>query len=228
MSKWFESKNVKIKKDKVVVKLYNGNNFIDSCIIPTVYYPLNGKMEVFTCDNTEQVKDEGILKIFDSIKYNIGHCYSDTKNLVSELRKNGYNAKEYVGWLFTGENDYPVHHCWCVLDNSVLDLSDHYSVMLTGSNGEYFKEAKTREEQAYLMADFMKSALNVKNSIRCYPVGTPTPIMFYVGSECDSEEGRLIYQRLMKEFPNHKIERNCDNKGYNPTQRILKEQGLMK
>lgn len=224
---WYtDTKNVRIKEDKVVVKLYRDNTFIESCIIPTVYYPLNGKLEVFTAENTKQCLDEKILEIFDRIEFKVGHCYQNTDNLVKELQKEGYNAKSYVGWLFTGKDQYPVHHCWCVLDDHVLDLSDHFTMMLTGNNGENFKGVKTKEEQALVMADFLKAAQKAKNSEKCYPVGVPTPFMFYIGNECEPEAGRIIYQQLMKEFPDHKCDRT-DKQGLNQTQRIFKREGLM-
>lgn len=224
---WYnEPKNVKIKEDKVVVKLYRGNTFIDSCIVPTVYYPLNGKFEVFTAENTKQVTDKKILEIFDKIDVKIGHCYQNTDNLVKELRKAGYNAKSYVGWLFTGGGQYPIHHCWCMLEDHLLDLTDYYTQMFSEKNIENFKDAKTKEEQALVMADFLKAAQKAKNSAVCYPVGVPTSFMFYIGCECDPDVGRVIYQRLMREFPDHKCDRT-DKNGLNQTQRIFKREGLM-
>lgn len=224
---WYtDNKLVRIKENKVVVKLYQEDIFKDSCIIPTVYYPLNGKFEVFTVENTKQCLDEKILEIFDRVDFKVGHCYQNTDNLVRELQKEGYNAKSYVGWLFTGAGQYPIHHCWCMLDNYLLDLSDNFTMMLGGSNGENFKDAQTKEEQALVMADFLRAAQKAKNSEKCYPVGTPTPFMFYIGNECEPDVGRRIYQQLMKEFPDHKVDRT-DKNGLNQTQKILQKEGLM-
>lgn len=223
---YYENKKVKIKEDRVVIKLYQQDTFKDSCVIPTVYYPLNNNPEVFTAEDVEVVTDEKILEIFDRIEFKIGRCYDNTDRLVKELRKEGYDAKSYVGWLFSGEDQYPVHHCWCVLDNHILDLSDNYTMMLTGPNGDNFKNAKTKEEQIMVMADFLKAAKNEKNSVVCYPVGKPSPFMFYIGCECDANEGRKIYRQLMQQFPDHKVDRT-DKQGLNHTQRKLKEEGLM-
>lgn len=229
-NKMWHEKHVTLKENRAVVKLHNESNgeFLKSIIVPTVYYPLNGNYEVFHYKNTEQVMDEAILKAFDKIKYSIGHCYQNTELLVSELRKQGYDAKSYVGWLFVGLGQIPIHHCWAVLDGKyVLDLSDDYTQMLSGENGKNFKDAKNIEEERYIIASFHESARNVENHIRCYPVGIPTPFLYYVGCECEPEEGRRIYQRLMRTFPDHECQRNCDSSGYNATQRVLKDAGLM-
>ena len=98
--------------------------------------------------------------------------------------------------------------------------------MLSGANGEHFK-GKSLAEARELMVSFAEQARNVPNSVRCAPVGTPTPFMLYVGCECEAQGGRHIYNKLMRDFPRHECERNCDNSGYNATQRMMKDKGLM-
>lgn len=223
----WHKKQIRLKNDKVVVKLYEEDVFKKSVIVPTVYYPLNGNYEVFHYENTEKVADENVLKIFDSMKYRVGHCYQNTDALVTALRDAGYDAVAYVGWLFVCGWDYPVHHCWCVLDGKyVLDLSDDYSVMM-GLNAKAWENVKTKEEQIELIASFTAEAKKHPHSIRCAPVGTPTPFLYYVGCPCDPEEGRKIYQRLIRDYPDHECQRNCDKNGLNQTQKRLKELGLM-
>lgn len=224
---WHENQ-VRYKDDTVVIKLRNDyGNFKKSVIVPTAYYPLNGKYKAFHYQNTKQVTDENVLRVFDEVKYRIGHCYTNTEELVFRLKENDYNAKSYVGWLFTSNTEYPIHHCWCVLDDdSILDLSDDYTAMLSGGNHENFKN-KSIEETRELIADFQQAARKVKNSIRCCPVGTPTPFFLYVGCECDPEVGKTMYQNLIARFPNHECQRNCDSSGMNATQKVMKEKGLM-
>ena len=224
---WWEEQT-RFKDDRVIVKLCdNNNNFIKSVIVPTVYYPLNSDYKAFHYKNTRVLEDDAVKGIFDSVKYQIGCCYQNTDNLVSALRDKGYNARSYVGWLFISNNQSPVHHCWCVLDdNIILDLADDYSVMLSGANGEHFKD-KSLAEARELMVSFAEQARNVPNSVRCAPVGTPTPFMLYVGCECEPQGGRNIYNKLMRDFPRHECERNCDSSGYNVTQRMMKDKGLM-
>ena len=224
---WHEESG-SLKEDKAIVKLkYPDGSFKCSVIIPTAYYPLNDEYKVFTYLNTERLLDENVLKIFDKAKYRIGHCYTNAEELCELLVKAGYNAKTYVGWLFTEITEYPVHHCWVVLnDNIVLDLADDFTAMLSGSNGKLF-EGKNKEEGKELIVSFQKAASKVPNSIRCSPVGTPTPFLFYVGCECSGDEGKEIYRSLMKAYPNHECERNVDFNGYNSTQRVMKDAGLM-
>ena len=218
----------RFKEDKAVVKLTNADgSFKGSVIVPTLYYPLNGDYEVFTYKNTEPVTDEAVLEIFDSVEYHIGHCYQNTEKLVTKLRDAGYDAKSYVGWMFIDVTEYPVHHCWCVLNGSVLDLSDDHTLMLSGENGKIINEAKSIQEKRELIASFAAWAKGLRNRDRCTPVGTPTPFMLYIGCECEPEQGRAIYRNLMKDYPDHECERNCDENGWNAMQKLMKEKGLM-
>lgn len=225
--KWWESQT-RIREDRVAVKLVDdAGAFKKSVLIPTAYYPLNGKFRVFNNQNTRRLADPEVAEIFNSIPYRIGFCYQNTQMLTDALTAKGYDAHSYVGWLFTADSECPIHHCWCVLENDiVLDLSDDYTLMLSGQNGENFK-GKSKEEAQELLADFREAARNVPNSIRCSPVGIPTSIFYYVGSECDPEQGRRIYNMLVAEYPDHECQRNCNRDGINQTQAILKARGLM-
>jgi hypothetical protein len=114
-----------------------------------------------------------------------------------------------------------------VVNNSVLDLSDDYTIMFHGQNGKYFENCKTVDEQRELMADFRKEAAKQPNSIRCAPVGEPSFFLLYIGCECEPNEGRKIYRDLIKAYPNHPVHSNVDSNGLNATQRLFKEKGLM-
>ena len=229
MQMWYEE-TATIKEDKAVVKLYDENNkFSQSIIVPTMYYPLNGKLRVYNYKNTKKIEDINILKAFDKVNYKIGSCYTNTKELVKELKKEGYNIKSYVGWLFTGQTETPIHHCWAVInDNSILDLADDFTVMLSGDNAKNFESLNTKIERAEMIANFQLAARNVKNSIRCSPVGVPTQFLLYVGSECEPEKGKEIYRNLIKQYPDHECQRNLDAEGYNETQRVMKKVGLIR
>ena len=224
---WHET-YAKEKTNKVVVKLKNPDDtFKKSIILPTDMYPLNSdNFRIFTYKNTEFVSDECVHIIFNSITYKPGHCYQNAKALADKLKSRGYNAKTYVGWLFVGKYEYPVHHCWVVLDeNKVLDLSDDFSQMLNAENSKHFVGENEKDTRA-LIVDFCIAAKNWPNSMRCYPLGTPTAFLYYVGCECDADEGRRIYQRLIKQFPDHECQRNCDKNGLNATQRLMRERGV--
>lgn len=230
-SVWHE-RNVRYKEDKVVVKLRDEQGaFLKSIHVPTNYYPLNGKYEVFHYRNTAQVTDKNVLAAFDEVVYKIGHCYSNTKELLLHLKRKGYMAVPYVGWLFTSSYDIPIHHCWAVVigpeGKSILDLGDDYCVMLSEDNQKNFDTAQNIEEMRLMIASFQEWAGKHPNSMRCAPVGIPAPFLLYVGCPCDPDEGRMIYQRLMRQYPDHECESNCDKDGMNAQQRIFKERGLM-
>lgn len=231
MDFWHES-CVRLKDDRAVVKLYHEDGtFKTSIVVPTEYYPLssgNVPYEVFHYKNTEPVTDEAVLNIFDDCTYKIGFCYTNTQGLVAKLKAAGYDAKAYCGWLFTSKGEIPVHHCWCVLDGKhVLDLADDYTVMLTGENGERFKKVSSIEEKRELIASFALAARKTKNRVRCQIVGVPTPFLYYVGTECDPEKGRECYNALIRKYPDHECQRNCDQTGLNATQKVMKQHGLM-
>ncbi|BAL01871.1 hypothetical protein OBV_p-00160 (plasmid) [Oscillibacter valericigenes Sjm18-20] len=228
MNTWQES-CVHFKDDRVIVKLREVNgDFKKSIVIPTAYYPVDGHYEVFTEQNTKQIKSADILKVIDSVPYKIGFCYENTRRIVEAVSKIGKQAVPYVGWLFTNDNQFPVHHCWAVLDGcSVIDLADDFSAMLSGSNGENFKKVRG-DDLRELIADFTVAARKKPNSVRCYPIGTPTSFLLYVGSPCTPEKGRTIYNDLIKTYPDHECQRNCGSSGLNATQRILARRGLMK
>lgn len=86
---------MRIKPDKVVVKLYKGEKFLDSINIPSVMWPLNGTYELFHYNNSELITDEKICDVVNALPYQIGHCYTNTENVVNALVAAGYNAKSY-------------------------------------------------------------------------------------------------------------------------------------
>ena len=169
-------------------------------VIPSHQYPLNGKLKVFTRDNTEPCKDEQIKVIFDSVKYEIGKCYGNTRRLLDALEANEITKsryKSYVGWLFIGDT-MPVHHAYTVIDDKhLLDFSpmhELYSMEISG-------ELSTPEMKEALVDKFMDK-IRQPNSIRSI-FGKADPELLYVGSECTPDKGIKIYQKLMKAFPKH-------------------------
>ena len=220
---------IKEKADRVVAKIKNRDgSFKKSVIIPTDYYPLNGmEYRTFHSGNTERITDEKVLTLIDKVSYKIGHCYQNTDAVAKILRKHGYDVKTYVGWLFVAETEFPIHHCWAVInENQVIDLGDDFSLMYGGENGKHF-EGKSLEETRELMVSFQAWARGLKNRQRCIPMGTPTDGLYYIGTECEADYGRKLYRDLINKFPNHECERNCDVNGYNRTQKLFAERGLM-
>lgn len=226
---WFDK--TKVKENKVVVKLYDENrHFRKSVIMPTVMYPLNdNNIKVFHCDNTDFVTDKHLLDLIDTVPYKIGFCYENTSHILDVLNSHGYEAKSYVGWLFVDDTQFPIHHCWTVVnDNQIIDLADDLKQMLNEQNAQKFKDVNMDiGESRKLLASFAESSRKYKNSVRCYPIGKASPIYYYVGTECNPDKGRKIYQNLIKAYPHHECQRNVNKQGMNITQILLKEKGLI-
>lgn len=230
---WTDNENsVKVKPNKVVVKLKNkDNSFKKSVIVPTVMYPLNNcnEFKVFDYRNTEYIDDEKIKKAFNETNYKVGCCYHNSLALIENLVKQNINRADikcFVGWLFMSPFDFPVHHCWLVYkETMILDLSDNY--YLYELNRDKIDNANDINEARHNLAEFTNDISKLPNAERCFPLGQVTPNMLYVGSECDALEGVRIYQKLIKDFPNHDCHKGCDAKGLNPTQRIMKQKGYI-
>ena len=208
----------------MIVKLRNADDsFKKSIIIPTVTYPLNGEISTFTYENTKEVTDENILSIIDSVPYKISFCYENTTRIVEKLQEAGYDAVPYVGWLFMARSEFPVHHCWCVLNGeSVIDLADNFNKLF-----DFIAKSEERDNNAEVFIRFEQEARKHKNRERCATVGVPSANLLYVGSPCEPEKGRQIYRRLIAEMPDHECQRNCNANGYNRTQQKFAEAGLM-
>ena len=217
--------NVRVCKDKVVVKLKENGAFWESIIIPTAYYPLTGKLKVFSTNNTEPIQDDRILDLIDDVKYGVGFCYRNTRNVATILRNAGIaNVKTYAGWLFTSEESLPVHHAWVVVnDIHIIDLSDEFTTLFA-LNGEGLVNAGNdvgKVRTAFVSA--IQKTQGMKNSIRCAPVGQPTGFLFYVGAECEPEIAKAEYQTLLAKYPDHETIRNVGKDGLNATQRVIRQ-----
>lgn len=75
---WYDHQT-RVKPNQIVVKRYNGDRFLGSCIVPSVMYPLDGDYEMFNFRNTEQITDPKLLDIIDQQEYCIGRCYTKRK-----------------------------------------------------------------------------------------------------------------------------------------------------
>ena len=108
-----------IKKANRVIYKVSG----ETISIPSRMYPLESDLfQYFNADNTSEIVDERVVTIFDSIKPEVGRCFTNAETLCVALNKEGYPAEQYVGWLFMGD-ELPVHHSFVLLDGHILDLS---------------------------------------------------------------------------------------------------------
>ena len=108
-----------IKKASRMIYKVNG----ETISIPSRMYPLESdSFQCFDADNTSEIVDKRIVEIFDSIKPETGRCFTNAENLCVALNEAGYQAEQYVGWLFM-EDELPIHHSFVVLNDHILDLS---------------------------------------------------------------------------------------------------------
>lgn len=224
MALWYETQ-VRLKPDKVVVKLRDDDGcFQQSVIVPTVMYPLNGSYQVFHAGNTVRTEDPDMLAAIDTVEYKIGQCYSNTKHVVDVLRKAGFDAISYAGWLFVGEQT-PIHHCWTVVNgNMVVDLCDDYAMQKVVQPDI---DQLNKDECKQAFADFVRSSRHWPNSARCYPIGQPVPWFYYIGCPCEPEPATQIWANLIQAFPKHECRRDFYPDRRSALQQYLHEQGLM-
>lgn len=208
-----------IKKDRIIEKLYDEDGkFLESVIIPTVYYPLpKEEFKIFSGKECEEVTDEGIIKAFDETEYRAGECFENADRLSSALKEKGYETKTYCGWVVIN-NDYPTLHCWVTAGKSVLDLSDSFFRI----EEEMMKRGSTNNGRE-AVTEIMQSLLKEKNSERCRPLGIP----YYplIGSKVTGgKEAEKFTRELMKRFPEHKSYIKTRS-GYTPLQEEMRKGG---
>lgn len=206
-----------IKKDRIIEKLYDEEGkFLESVIIPTVYYPLPKEdFKIFGEEDCEEVTDEGIISAFDETKYCAGECFKNADRLSSALKMRGYETKTYCGWVVIN-NDYPTLHCWVTIGKSVLDLSDSFFRM----EEEMMKRGIAERED---VKEIIQSLLKEKNSERCRPLGIP----YYplIGSKVtDGKEAEKFARELLTRFPDHKYYVKTRS-GYTPLQEEMRKGG---
>jgi len=182
------------KKTRFIAKEYDSKgNFLQSVIIPTDSYPLPApEYEVFHRDNTEELFDEGLLKIIDSCPYRGALSFANTKELAQVLRDAGVNYVAYMGWKFLRGGGRPLHHAWIVVEGTkLIDLTDDEYVYEVNI-GRAIKEQQldtagmTADDWRELRVSFMQDTAEWPNSKRCMPLGKVYfPDMLYIGNPCD-------------------------------------------
>ena len=221
---WY-TRNVCLKPNKAVVKLFHDDGaFLSAVNIPTVMWPLNASYEVFNYNNCELIEDQIVIDAVNAIEYRIGHCYQNAQNVTNALQALGYDAKQYVGWMFVGEGQWPLHHSWTVLNGThVIDLADDQAVL--DFNHDKFEGASLQENRERLV-DFTKWIRQFPHSKRCMPFGVPSPRLLYIGCECSREQGINIYNNLVRTFPNHPCKERVQANNRTRMQDMLAENGF--
>jgi len=182
-----------ISKNKVIVTYDDGKTIK----IPSQMFPLNRELEFFTSDNTEELHDEYIESIFNSVNPRVGKCYYNAKDLVDALVKGNVESshiKTYVGWLFIGDT-IPIHHCFVMIDKKhILDFGPLKQF-------EILYDTNEKEELEEFKRDLAKNE-SLPNSKKM-TFGKAIKVVAYAVSECSPEEGEKIRAKLEKSFPKH-------------------------
>lgn len=206
------------KPERIIFMLKNG----EKVVIPSRLFPLESEpYRLITSEITEPVKDEEVIRIFDSIDYSIGHCYTNSQMLVEALTKVGYPAKQYVGWIFPDGADYPIHHSFVMLENHILDLSIEF---LFKDIQEMSQKQRSKEEAREALIQQHEVKKSVKNHEKCN-FGKCDSMYIYVASEGSAEEGKERNRILRLEYPNHPSFKNVTN-GITKTQQMMLQRNI--
>lgn len=202
------------KKDRVIYKVKG-----ETINIPSRMYPLESdSFKCFDADNTREIVDEKIKDIFDSIKPEVGRCFTNAENLCTALQKEGYPAEQYVGWLFMGD-ELPVHHSFVVLDGHILDLS----ISLKSADFEKLDsitaKCKTKDEARERIAEYMLQKEQLPNHQHCV-FGVADEAYHYIGAPGTREAGIRRNQELRQLYPQHPCFQDVKN-GITRGQEIL-------
>ena len=187
-----------IKKANRVIYKVKG----ETISIPSRMYPLeSGSFKCFDADNTSEVTDEKIKDIFDSIKPEIGRCFTNAENLCIALNEEGYQAEQYVGWLFMGD-ELPVHHSFVVLDDHILDLSISLKSADFTKLDSVTAKCKTKNEARERIAEYILRKEQSPNHQRCI-FGVVDEAYHYIGAPGTKEAGIKRNQELRQIYPQH-------------------------
>lgn len=185
------------KTNRVIYKVCG-----ETISIPSRMYPLESDaFKCFDADNTSEIVDEKIKTIFDSIKPEVGRCFTNAENLCAALNKEGYPAKQYVGWLFM-EDELPVHHSFVVLDDHILDLSvslksEDYAILDTLT-----AKCNTKDEARECIAEYMLQKEQLPNH-QCCIFGAIDKTYHYIGAPGTREDGIKRNKELRRVYPQH-------------------------
>lgn len=192
------------KPERIILTLESD----DKVVIPSRMFPLESKpYRLITSENTEPAKDKEIIRIFDSIDYTIGRCFTNSQKLVNALMDAGYPAKQYVGWVFPDRDGYPIHHSFVMLDDHILDLSIEF---LSKDIQDLSQKQRSEDEARKVLIQQHEIKKSLKNHEKCN-LGKCDSMYIYVAAEGGAEEGKERNRILRREYPNHPSFENVTN-----------------
>lgn len=200
--------NLTIKESRVIVKGIGDGNIV----VPSRMYPLANnedgiKYEIFCPWNTEDFEaDSTAAGIFDNTELLMGKCYTNTERLVDALRAAGINAESYVGWLFMGEGELPVHHAFVVVDgNKVIDYAAYFTNDRIAEIDK--KAASSKKSPRELMVEQYLEIYKLPHH-EALGYGKVKEPYLYIATKCSPDEGRKMYNEMMQAYPDHICYRN--------------------
>lgn len=201
------------KLNKTVVALNTG----EKMVIPSSLYPLEtDPYRMFDCSNTEYIENDEIFDIFDSVTLKPGFAYSSIHELVIRLKAAGYEAEQYIGWIFLGEFQ-PVHHSIAVVGDSILDLRICTNRLIKHPGEE---SQLSYDEMRFIVAENYKSHMLLPNHEICV-TGKCEPEEFYIMAPGSMEQGVARNLSLRKIYPNHPAFKDIGDDKLTQTQRNI-------
>lgn len=190
-----------IKDDRLIFNIKE-----NKVIIPSKKYPLldNKNLKVFFAGNTENLEDEKIEEIYNSINFLKGRCYDNTYKLIKALKDVGIEEVEsYSGWIMINK-DFPLHHCFVVYkDKYILDPSVDNDEFMTELSNRINKSRETnRENQRKIYIQLLKEKESHGEAKRT-TFGKVSSHVTYFASKCEPEEARAIFGKLIEAYPKH-------------------------
>lgn len=191
---------LKVRKNEIKFQVTEDTEYE----IPGDYYPLRHQKtaRVFSYADTKQLNQDSLVaKVYNSVSLETGFCYSNTEKLKEAFLKAGIqDIKTYTGWIFL--QGLPVHHCWLVykdihvLDAGVTKIDDLFQQHIAKN------EIKDVDEARLVYKEIHDEYKNHPNSeVRTF--GRVAPFALYVGSETTPNQGREIYNEVIKKHPHH-------------------------
>lgn len=183
-------------------KVY-GEGFSDGdgkVVIPSQKFPLSGPLKVYYSDNTEKCDDPLLLTVYDSVQPKVGQCFTNAETLVAAFKaagieKQGHTVEIHVGWMFITDL-FPYLHCYTVVDDKyVFDFACDWRT----NTVELFSNIQDKAG----FAEVVRQRQQLKNTERFDPVGKVDPFYVYVGAHGKPSEGRKLFEKLKRAYPNH-------------------------
>ena len=218
---------IKLRKNHAIIN-WNDQEYE----VPSNTYPVANKptLRFFSYADTVQLpRDTKLAELYDELPFKVGFCYRNTEAFAELLQKNKMtDFKTYTGWIIN--NGLPIHHCWLVWkDKHVIDpgvslIDNLYLIEAAKRQKEHGDEPVPMDEMRELFVKIHKEHEHKSNSeIRTF--GQVAPFTFYIGTETTPKQGRIIFNDLMDEMPDHPsyATSGMNGRGESTLQKMLRE-----